>query len=185
MSRYQVFVLETKNYVGTIYGEESDTYWTQAVGRRERLFYNPVLQNAGHRKALLNRVGIDVHVQSVVVFSERARLRVNLYMEKVKVLNNRDLLNYIYRFKRNVLTEGEVKRWNEELQALQKRKRRRWFSLWREHLQFVRSVQKAKRTASEERACPKCGAKLVLRNGQFGEFYGCSSFPVCRYSMGV
>ena len=47
VSRYQVFVLKTKNYSGTIYGEESDTYWTQVLGQKERLFYNPILQNDG------------------------------------------------------------------------------------------------------------------------------------------
>lgn len=28
--------------------------------------------------------------------------------------------------------------------------------------------------------CPKCSAKMVLRNGRYGEFYGCSTFPYCR-----
>ncbi|GGH17214.1 restriction endonuclease [Paenibacillus segetis] len=29
--------------------------------------------------------------------------------------------------------------------------------------------------------CPRCGNKLVLRNGAKGQFHGCSSFPECRY----
>ncbi|MEK3866366.1 restriction endonuclease [Paenibacillus sp. FSL H7-0716] len=32
----------------------------------------------------------------------------------------------------------------------------------------------------DEFICPKCGSKLVLRNGPKGQFYGCSSFPKCR-----
>lgn len=28
--------------------------------------------------------------------------------------------------------------------------------------------------------CPRCGAKMVLRNGRYGRFYGCSRFPQCR-----
>jgi len=28
--------------------------------------------------------------------------------------------------------------------------------------------------------CPKCGSNMVLRNGPFGEFYGCSNFPQCK-----
>jgi ssDNA-binding Zn-finger/Zn-ribbon topoisomerase 1 len=27
--------------------------------------------------------------------------------------------------------------------------------------------------------CPKCGAPLVLRNGRFGDFYSCSTYPKC------
>ena len=30
--------------------------------------------------------------------------------------------------------------------------------------------------------CPKCGRKLVKRNGKFGEFYSCPGFPRCSYS---
>ncbi len=28
--------------------------------------------------------------------------------------------------------------------------------------------------------CPECGARMVLRKGKFGKFYGCSRFPECR-----
>jgi DNA helicase-2/ATP-dependent DNA helicase PcrA len=28
--------------------------------------------------------------------------------------------------------------------------------------------------------CEKCGAEMVLRNGKYGKFYGCTSFPRCR-----
>ncbi len=30
-------------------------------------------------------------------------------------------------------------------------------------------------------ACPKCGRKLLLRNGQYGEFVSCSGYPKCKY----
>ncbi|NJJ37845.1 endonuclease [Paenibacillus sp. 7028] len=36
-------------------------------------------------------------------------------------------------------------------------------------------------THVDELTCPKCGSKLVLRNGPKGHFYGCSSFPKCRH----
>ena len=32
-----------------------------------------------------------------------------------------------------------------------------------------------------DEVCPKCGSKLVMRNGRFGEFAACSAFPKCRY----
>jgi DNA topoisomerase-1 len=28
--------------------------------------------------------------------------------------------------------------------------------------------------------CPQCGEKMILRNGKFGDFYGCSKYPKCR-----
>lgn len=198
VSPYQVFVLETKNYAGTIYGEESDTYWTQALGQKERLFYNPILQNTGHVKALLHEVRLMSEVQSVVVFSDRTRLRVNPYMETAKVLRNRDLLAYIGRFKRKRLSAAEMRDWNMMLQSLQKVKRCGRFKMRQEHLQGVRKilkrnetkdVQHVKKRESSQRNegyyCPDCGEKLLLRKGKFGEFYGCSAFPICRYTIDV
>ncbi|MFZ3150602.1 MAG: type I DNA topoisomerase [Anaerolineaceae bacterium] len=32
------------------------------------------------------------------------------------------------------------------------------------------------------RACPNCGSDLVLRNGKYGKFISCSTFPKCRYT---
>jgi len=31
--------------------------------------------------------------------------------------------------------------------------------------------------------CPRCGRKMVLRNGRFGQFYGCSGFPYCKHTQ--
>lgn len=28
--------------------------------------------------------------------------------------------------------------------------------------------------------CPRCKAKTILRNGIYGEFYGCTKFPKCK-----
>ena len=33
--------------------------------------------------------------------------------------------------------------------------------------------------------CERCGAKLVLRTGKNGQFYGCSQFPSCKYTKRV
>ena len=36
-----------------------------------------------------------------------------------------------------------------------------------------------------EHLCPACGSELIRRKGRYGEFYGCSSFPGCRYTRNV
>ncbi len=36
--------------------------------------------------------------------------------------------------------------------------------------------------AKKVRKCPKCGSALKLRNGKFGEFWGCTGYPECRYT---
>lgn len=32
-----------------------------------------------------------------------------------------------------------------------------------------------------DKMCPECGGELVLKEGKFGKFYGCSSYPDCTY----
>lgn len=36
--------------------------------------------------------------------------------------------------------------------------------------------------AEKRGICPRCGAVLKHRNGKFGPFWSCSTFPACRYS---
>ncbi len=36
--------------------------------------------------------------------------------------------------------------------------------------------------AAADAVCPNCGGVLVKRKGKFGEFWGCSSYPRCRYT---
>lgn len=33
----------------------------------------------------------------------------------------------------------------------------------------------------EHGICPRCGGTLVLRNGKYGEFLGCSNYPKCKF----
>lgn len=41
---------------------------------------------------------------------------------------------------------------------------------------------KGVQTATGEPVCPECGCLMVKRKGRFGEFYGCSGFPLCRHT---
>lgn len=36
-----------------------------------------------------------------------------------------------------------------------------------------------------EKICPLCGAPMRLRNGRYGEFWGCGAFPRCRHTENV
>jgi ribosomal protein S18 acetylase RimI-like enzyme len=73
-----VYVFESKNYSGWIFGNEADSHWTQSFrnGHKER-FYSPIKQNSTHIRTLLHFLpGLSPEaVQSVIVFSERCTLR--------------------------------------------------------------------------------------------------------------
>ncbi|MEK6765781.1 MAG: topoisomerase DNA-binding C4 zinc finger domain-containing protein [Planctomycetota bacterium] len=36
-------------------------------------------------------------------------------------------------------------------------------------------------TSTEKgKLCPACNSVMVLRNGKYGKFYGCSKYPYCK-----
>ncbi|MGN1148252.1 MAG: exonuclease domain-containing protein [Lachnospiraceae bacterium] len=55
--------------------------------------------------------------------------------------------------------------------------------LWekKQALLHTNREQEAK-TDGLQTACPECGCLLVKRKGRFGEFWGCTGFPLCRYT---
>ncbi len=57
-SVYGIFVIETKNYSGQIYGRESEPSWTQKFPRASHRFQNPIRQNQGHIRKLAAGLGI-------------------------------------------------------------------------------------------------------------------------------
>ncbi|MBR1440409.1 MAG: topoisomerase DNA-binding C4 zinc finger domain-containing protein, partial [Lachnospiraceae bacterium] len=40
-------------------------------------------------------------------------------------------------------------------------------------------------TAGTGKICPVCGNDMKKRSGKFGTFWGCSSYPGCRYTENI
>ncbi len=75
VSVFGVFVVETKNMSGWIFGSEQDRNWTQVFPRGRKVrFQNPLRQNHGHVRALEGAIsGIGLPrgtVKSVVVVGD-------------------------------------------------------------------------------------------------------------------
>ncbi len=71
-----IFVIESKNYSGWIFGREQDYKWTVSLKRkRKNQFYNPIKQNATHIKFLSQYLGNTVPLYSIIAFSERCELK--------------------------------------------------------------------------------------------------------------
>ena len=53
-----VFVIETKNYAGWIFGDEKSKQWTQVIYRVKSKFQNPIRQNFKHLKSDPEPIGL-------------------------------------------------------------------------------------------------------------------------------
>lgn len=105
-----VYVLESKNYSGWIFGTEFQKYWTQTLpagrGRSQKArFFNPILQNKGHIKwfqAFLADRTLPFY--SYIVFSDRCILKkITLTSGKHYVINRYNLLSAI---RKNIVKAG-------------------------------------------------------------------------------
>lgn len=77
VSRFGLFVIETKHYSGWISGKPQAKHWKVAYNKHsQHYFLNPVLQNNGHIKAVRHVLGVpEHHCCNVVVFSGSATLK--------------------------------------------------------------------------------------------------------------
>lgn len=107
VSNYGIFVIETKNYSGVIFGKEDEEYWTQVLGKNKFKLYNPIRQNYGHVMALkevLSRFG-DLKIIPIVVFTTRANLKLET---KTEVTYTVKLLSTIKKYREECISD-EIK----------------------------------------------------------------------------
>lgn len=174
ISKYGIFVVEMKNYYGLITGEEYQNKWTQHLGKNKYYFNNPIHQNYGHIKALeeLLNLSEDKFI-SIICISNQAKLKVkaknvtqlDFVNDLIKLYNNEIILEDLSKIKnkieQNNITDKEIRK---------------------NHIKNIKNTVKENNDKEKNMICPKCGSKLVERNGKYGKFIGCSNFPNCKYT---
>lgn len=79
LSRYGIFVIETKNMKGWIFGKENHPKWTQQIYKHKFYFQNPTYQNFKHKRALESVLDLDgANVKSIVVFVGDAKFKTKM-----------------------------------------------------------------------------------------------------------
>lgn len=206
--RSGIYVFESKNYSGWIFGSGNSKYWTQTLpnGRKahKEHFLNPIFQNNLHIKYLTKCIGQEMPIYSVVVFSNRCTLKkidnVNGDVTVVKRNEMRKAVRAIEQKATDALQPDRVTELYEMLypytQVTEEVKQKHIAdiksSLLEQNMSDTANPQPYFESANETVAktngqiCPKCGGSLVLRVANKGnnagkEFYGCSNFPKCRY----
>jgi len=176
LSRYGIFVVETKNMSGWIFGSEHQAHWTQKLYKRTFKFQNPLRQNYKHLKALEATLGVSPeHLHSVITFAGGNTFKTEV---SANVTQGVGFIRYIRSFQQPVFSDAEVEKM---LHTLQTGRRAPTLATHREHVQNLR--RRSDPTA--KRRCPKCGNVLLIRTVQSGtkagqQFWGCSALPKCR-----
>ena len=119
-----IYVIESKNYSGWIFGSENQQQWTQMLHKnaKER-FYNPIRQNKTHIKALSEYLQIEPSkMKSYIVFSERCELKKVPENTDRYVITKRnyllDLINRDMTDKQDIFTDEEIDEIARKLEPL-------------------------------------------------------------------
>lgn len=104
-----IFVIETKNHAGRIAGAEHAQYWQQHLSSQSRGFYNPILQNQSHLRAIRRHLPkLDAHLFStMVVFTEAWRLDI----KADEIITERTFLPDKHTSRTLIPSERKKKRW--------------------------------------------------------------------------
>lgn len=179
LSPYGVFVIETKNLQGWIFGSAKQKQWTQKIYRKSSKFQNPLHQNYKHIKTLQSVLDMpDEAIHSVIVFTGDSTFKTSL---PDNVIDLKSCLPYITGFKETHLSLEQLKHYRELLQI---KRIKPGLMTDIAHTRHVKEIVRRKATQS----CPKCGSDMVIRTSRKGtyagqKFLGCTQFPKCRTRM--
>jgi restriction system protein len=213
VSPYGVFVIETKNMKGWIFGTAKQKQWTQKIFKYSSKFQNPLYQNYKHTQTLANCLQLPSEkIYSVVVFIGDSTFKTAM---PANVTYARGCVEYIKTKQEIQFTESQV---SEIVEKIEAGRLIRGLKTNLAHNQHVKNIVKAKNTPevfikktagnsiermteniienvikenkSVDPFCPKCGSEMKLREAKKGknagnQFWGCSKFPQCRKVLSV
>ena len=174
VSPYGLYIIETKNMGGWIYGNEYDSQWTQVLYKQKYTFQNPLRQNYKHCQVIASALNLDNSlVHSVIVFIGDSEIKTPL---PANVCNGGTAyLNYIKQPREARIPLPELPRL---IAAIQKLRLENSAENCTRHIAYIEQIR-------IEPRCPRCGGKMekrIAKNGPHAgkAFYGCSKYPRCH-----
>jgi hypothetical protein len=182
LSPYGVFVIETKNYTGWIHGSDKSEYWVQTIYKSKNEFRNPIRQNWGHicaLKEILQEYEDNIFI-SIIVFAGDAEF---------KNVNTRTDVIYDFELYETIMKHRGIPKLSQEnIEAIHKTILNIITNDKKVKKKHVKDIKKNivdKKIKDKSLICPKCNGNLIVKEGKYGRFYGCSNYPNCRYTRRI
>ncbi len=182
VSRYGVFVIETKTYKGWIFGDANSKVWTQSFRGKGRkaskfTFQNPIHQNYEHLCALENCTGIPKDVMKpVIAFSGEATFKTE---RPDGVCYFGGVVKYIKSFTTSIIRDDQVDEIVSSILDWQATLTKGQIAA---HVDNLKKRHEGVSASDPAPKCPYCGAPMVrrVRKADGKPFYGCSKYPACK-----
>jgi predicted RNA-binding Zn-ribbon protein involved in translation (DUF1610 family) len=167
---------------GWIFGDKNQKTWTQKIYKHTNKFQNPLHQNYKHTKTLEGLLNIDKDkIFSIITFVGDSTFKTEM---PVNVTYAGGFINFINSKTVKLLSEQEVININSLIA------KKRLSNTLRTNIQHVQHINNIVQEKENKQVCPRCGNILVQRVSKRGitkgnKFYGCRSYPKCRYTAQV
>ena len=193
-----LFVFESKNYSGWIFGSEDKPKWYQTLPQgkgksHKESFYNPIMQNRTHIKHLKVLLGETIPMHSIITFSDRCTLKkVDVISPDVFVINRNkvgNIVNSICGRSHDALTPEQIQAIYDQLYPYSQVDT----ATKEKHIADIEQTVRpeapkpvelatpvpeeqvpvaASEPAEAPLRCPRCGSELVLRTAKRGNNAG-------------
>jgi restriction system protein len=182
VSKYGIFVVETKNMKGWIFGGNNQKQWTQQIFKHKSKFQNPLLQNYKHVRTLESCLNAkNDSIFSVIIFVGDSTFKTKM---PKNVRFARGGIEYIKSKTDIVFNVEEVA---TIILQIESGRLERSFKTNHQHIKHVREIIEEK---SDIKSCSTCGSEMVLRkvikgNNAGNKFWGCSISPKCKSIINI
>ena len=188
-----IYVLESKNFFGWIFGDDTHKYWTVTLyagknwlglKRTEKhRFYNPIWQNETHVNCIRRIVGSEIPITSVIVFSNRSEFKKVVNNSNSLIMHTSEFRHFAKGIRTTQSDRLSVNRVND-IYARLSNFRDLSGEKKQSHIRYINEQRKNIST------CPRCGGKLVVRTARKGanagsQFLGCENYPKCKYTKDI
>lgn len=162
VSIYGIFVIETKNYRGWIFGNENGKNWTQVIYKSKNQFYNPILQNRGHVRALKELLANfpDLVYIPIVAFTLKANFKkLNVTSH---VVQGWGLNRTIKKYSQKIISYEDLKTISKSILSANDTDR----LARKQHVSRIKEEQ-GNKSALDSGKCPRCGKTLKERSAPY------------------
>ncbi|MCP9293004.1 MULTISPECIES: nuclease-related domain-containing protein [Gracilimonas] len=174
ISKYGLFIVETKNKKGWIFGSEQQPKWTQSIYGKNYPFQNPLRQTFRQKKVLAKYLLVpESLIHTIIFFNGNCEFKTKMPENVI----NSGLGKYIKQYKEIIVSNDDLKLIIDKLDLLVSNSDL-------SNKDHLRSLRERKRSNT---ICPNCGANLVERVAKRGpnkdtKFLGCENYPKCRFT---
>jgi len=177
VSRFGLFIVETKNKKGWIFGSEERSKWTQSIYGNNYSFQNPLRQTFRQKKVLAKYLNINESlIHTVIFFNGDCTFKTKMPNNVI----NSGLGKFIKQFNNTIIDSGKLKGVLNRL------------DLHQDHSELSKKdhIRSIRNRRNSDTICPKCGANLVVRTARNGpkagaKFLGCENYPKCRFTKNI